>query len=187
LGYWDYVMCRAIVVAASGVDPRSVAGSVRAAIRRADPDVPIAAMRTMREVLAESVAQRRFQMLLVGAFALCAVFLAGLGIYGVVAYAVARRTKELGIRAAFGARSSDLYAIVLRQGLKPVALGLVLGLCGALAAGRALQSLLYEVRSDDPAVFAAVAIAVLVVALAACGLPARRAARIEPMTALRCE
>jgi len=123
----------------------------------------------------------------VGAFALCAILLAGLGIYGVVAYAVARRTKELGIRAAFGARSSDLYGIVLRQGLKPVVLGLVLGLCGALAIGRALRGLLYEVRPDDPVVFAAVVVAVLVVALAACYFPARRVTRIDPMAALRCQ
>jgi len=187
LPYWDHAMDRAIVVAATAGDPLSIAGSVRAAIRSTDPDVPIAAMRTMREVLAESVAQRRFQVLLVGAFALCAILLAGLGIYGVVAYAVARRTKELGIRAAFGARSSDLYGIVLRQGLKPVVLGLVLGLCGALAIGRALRGLLYEVRPDDPVVFAAVVVAVLVVALAACYFPARRVTRIDPMAALRCQ
>jgi len=187
LPYWDQVMDRAIVVAATTGDPLSIADSVRAAIRSTDPDVPIAAMRTMREVLAESVAQRRFQMFLVGAFALCAILLGGLGIYGVVACTVVRRTKEMGIRAAFGARSLDLYGIVLRQGMKPVVLGLILGICGALASGRLLQNLLYGVKTTDPVTFATVAAVVLVVALAACYLPARRAARIDPIAALRYE
>ena len=185
--HWDGPMDRAIVVARTPRVALSIADSVRAAVRSVDGDVPVASMRTMREVLEESVSQRRFQMLLASAFSLCALFLAGLGIYGVVSYSVARRTKEMGIRAAFGARSPELCAMVLRQGMMPVALGLVLGVSGALASGRLLQSLLYEIETHDPLILSAVVIAVLLTAALASYLPARRAARIDPMVALRYE
>jgi len=185
--YWNEAMDRAIVVVGTMRDPLSIAGSLRAAIHSVDPDVPIAAMRTLREVLEESVSQRRFQMVMASTFALCAILLAGLGIYSVVSYTVARRTKEMAIRAAFGAHPCDLYRMVLRQGMTPVLFGLVLGLCGALVCGRLLQSLLYEMRADDPRILAAVAGMVVSAGLAACSLPARRAARTDPMAALRCE
>ncbi len=185
--YWNEAMDCAIVVVGTMRDPLSVTGAVRAAIHSVDPDVPIAAMRTMREVLEESVSQRRFQMLVASTFALCAVLLAGLGIYSVVSYMVTQRTREIGIRATFGARSSDLCWMVLRQGMIPVALGVVSGICGALVCGRLLQSLLYEVNADDPRILAVVAGVVMSTALAACYIPARRAARVDPMVALRCE
>ncbi|MBP7050621.1 MAG: ABC transporter permease [Phycisphaerae bacterium] len=185
--YWNEAMDCAVVVVGTTRDPLLVTGVVRAAIHSVDSDVPIAEMRTMREVLEESVSQRRFQMVMASAFALCAVFLAGLGIYSVVSYTVTRRTKEIGIRAAFGARSSDLRWMVLRQGMKPVLLGLISGICGALICGRVLQSLLYEVKADDPRILAVVAGVVMSTALAACYIPARRAARVDPMVALRCE
>jgi predicted permease len=185
--YWEGPMDRAVVVAGAADEPLSIAGSLRAAIRQADPDMPIASMRTMREVLEESVAQRRFQMLMASAFASCALVLAGLGIYSVVSYAVARRNRELGIRAAFGARPSDLWRMVLRQGLTPVGIGMALGLAGSLACGRLLKSLLYEVETDDPLTLAAVAGVVIAAALAACCVPARRAARANPMMMLRQE
>lgn len=185
--YWNEAMDRAVVVVGTMRDPLSVAGMIRAAIHSVDPDIPIAAMRTMREVLEESVSQRRFQMLMASTFALCAILLAGLGIYSVVSYAVTRRTKEMGIRAAFGAYPSDLCRMVLRQGMTPVVLGLILGICGALACGRLLQSLLYEVKADSPMILVTVAGTVVLTGLAACYLPARRAARTDPMMALRCE
>jgi predicted permease len=185
--YWEGAMERAVVVAGTTGDALSIAGSMRAAVHRADPDVPVAGMRTLDEVLAKSVSERRFQALLTAAFALCALLLAGLGIYGVVSYWVAKRTREIGIRATFGARSLDLHLMVLRQGMTPVVLGLVIGVAGALACGRLLQSLLYEIEAHDPLILAAVVAAVLVTTVLACYLPARRAAKVDPMVALRHE
>ncbi|MGE5297260.1 MAG: ABC transporter permease, partial [Solirubrobacterales bacterium] len=187
LPYWEGPMDRAVIVASATAEPLSIAGSLRAAIGQVDPDMPIAAMRTMREVLEESVSQRRFHMLMASAFALCAIVLAGLGIYSVVSYAVTRRMRELGIRAAFGACPSDLWRMVLRQGLKPVGIGMALGLAGALLCGRLLRSLLYEVKPNDLSTLLVVAGLVLLTALAACCVPAWRAARANPMVMLRQE
>ncbi|HOK44433.1 MAG TPA: FtsX-like permease family protein, partial [Bryobacteraceae bacterium] len=166
---------------------RSLAGAMRAAIRATDPDVPVPQMRTISEVLDESVAQRRFQMTLAGSFAFTALLLACLGIYGVVSYSVARRTGEMGIRAALGARPADLYRLVLRQGLAPVAVGLLLGIASALAAGNMLASLLFEIRPRDPFTIVAVSALLTAVSIAACLLPARRAAGVEPAAALKYE
>lgn len=175
------------VVARAKGDPLSIAGSVRAAVHDTDADAPVAAIRTMRQVLEESVSQRRFQTLLTCTFASCALVLAGLGIYGVVSYSVARRTREMGIRVAFGACSLNLCSMVLRQGMTPVVLGLIFGVAGALACGRLLQSLLYEIEAHDPLIISVVVTVVLVTAALACYIPARRAAKIDPMEALRYE
>ncbi len=187
--YWDknWVPSRSILVARATGDPRSIAGAMRAAVHATDPAVPVPRMRTIAEVLDQSVAQRRFQMTLVGSFAATALLLACLGIYGVISYSVARRTGEMGIRAALGACPGDLYGLILRQGMAPVAAGLVLGVAAALAVGRMLGSFLFEVRARDPFTIAAVSALLVAVAIAACFLPARRAARVEPTTALRYE
>jgi predicted permease len=185
--HWCLDLRRVTLVARTRGDPLSIAGAVRAAVHETDADVPVTALRTMREVLEESVSQRRFQMLLTSTFALCALLLAGLGIYGVVSYAVTRRTREMGIRAAFGARAPDLCSLILRQGMTPVALGLILGVAVALAGGRLLQSLLYEVRPRDPWILSVVVAVVLLTGTLACWLPARRAAKVDPMVALRYE
>ena len=142
---------------------------------------------TMHEVLERSVSQRRFQMLLASAFAVCALVLSGFGIYGVVSYSVVRRTREIGIRTASGALPLHLYRLVLQQGMGPVALGLILGVAGAVALGRLPQSLLNEISPYDPWVIVAAVVVTLTVALAACYLPARRAARVDPIVALRYE
>jgi len=168
-------------------EPLAIAGSLRAAVRSVDPDVPLSSMRTMREVLEKSASQRRFQMLLASAFAVCALALAGLGIYGVVSYSVVRRTREIGIRTASGALPLHLYRLVLRQGTAPVAVGLILGIAGAVALGRLLRGLLYQISPYDAWIIAAAVGITFAVALAACWLPARRAARIDPMVALRYE
>jgi len=186
-GYWEWMPFRTVLVARAAGSPASIAGAVREAIRRSDPDVPAPRMRTMSEVLEESVAGRRFQMQLAAGFAVMALLVASLGIYAVVSYSVARRTSELGIRAALGARVPDLYGLVLRQGMAPVAIGLVLAIAGAAVFGRVLESLLYEIGGRDPLTIAAVAALLALVALAACLVPARRAGRVDPLAALRCE
>ncbi len=185
--YWDWAPPAVTVVARAAGDPWTAAGAIRAAVRAVDRDVPIASMRTMQQVLEESVAERRFQMLLACVFAGTALFLAALGIYGVVSYSVTRRTNEMGVRMALGAQAGNLYGMILRQAMLPVIAGLVAGLSGALAAGRVLASLLYEISPRDPATLAAVAVTLAGVALAACFVPARRAARVDPLVALRYE
>ncbi len=188
LPHWhDMAPLQTVIVARAEGEPLSIAGSLRAAVRDVDPDVPLSGLRTMQAVLEKSASQRRFQMLLASAFAVCALALAGLGIYGVVSYSVVRRTREIGIRTAFGALPLHLYRMVLRQGMGPVALGLVLGVTGAVALGRLLRSLLYEITPYDPWIIAAAVGITFAVALAACWFPARRAARVDPMTALRYE
>jgi ABC-type antimicrobial peptide transport system permease subunit len=152
-----------------------------------DADVPIASMRTMEQVVAESVAARRFQMGLVLLFALTALVLASLGIYGVVAYMVTQRRGEMGIRMALGAQPSDVHRLVLEEGLMPVGLGLAVGILGALALGKMLASLLFEVSVRDPLTYAGVCGVLLGVAVLACLAPSLRAAREDPALALRYE
>ena len=185
--YWEWMPLRTVLVARAAGGPTSIAGAVREAIRRTDPDVPVPRMRTMSELLEENVATRRFQMQLAAGFALMALLVASLGIYAVVSYSVARRTSEMGIRAALGARGPDLYGLILRQGMAPVAIGLLLAIAGTAAFGRLLGSLLYEIGGRDPLTIAAVASLLALVALAACLVPARRASRVDPLAALRSE
>lgn len=186
-GYWEWMPFRTVLVARAAGGPTSIAGAVREAIRLTDPDVPVPRMRTMSEVLERSVATRRFQMQLAAGFALMALLVASLGIYAVVSYSVARRTSELGIRAAMGARVPDLYSLILRQGMAPVAIGLLFAIAGAAAFGRLLGSLLYEIGGRDPLTIGAVASLLGVVALVACLVPAQRASRVDPLAALRSE
>jgi predicted permease len=172
-------------VVRTAVDERGIENVVRGVIHAADPTVPIVRLRSMRETVSESVASRRFQTVVALGFALVALVLASLGIYGVIAYSVEQRRRELGIRAAIGARRADLRGMVLRQGMTPVLAGIATGLAGSVVTGRLLGSLLFGVGGTDPATLAATASAVLVVAAAACYVPARRATRIDPIVALR--
>jgi len=185
--YWDWAPRRVRLVARAAGDPRSLTGAMRSALRSVDPEVPLAEVRTMQEVLEQSVAERRFQMLLAAAFAAAALLLTSLGIYGVVSYSVARRTNEIGIRIALGAETHDVYGMVLRQAMTPVVLGLAAGLAGAAMGGRLLASLLYEVQPGDPVTIGAVAVVLAAVGLAASFTPARRALRADPVAALRQE
>jgi predicted permease len=173
------------VVARTAGDPMSAADSIRAEIRQMDASLPVANVRTMNEVVATALATPRLTGFLLGVFAAIALALAGVGIYGVLAYLVSQRTQEIGIRLALGADRSQVLAMVLRQGLSLAAVGTVVGLIGAFALTRLIRSLLYEVRPDDPLTFAAVATALLLVALTASFLPARRASRLPPTIALR--
>jgi ABC-type antimicrobial peptide transport system permease subunit len=137
--------------------------------------------------MSDSVAQRRFQTMLVMLFAAAALALAGFGIYGVVSYSVARRRTEMGIRMALGAGTGGLQRMVLWQGIRPVVAGLAVGIAGALAAGRILSSLLFQVSARDPLTIGGVALVLLAVSVAAALVPARRATRVDPMIALRFE
>lgn len=185
--YWDQSVSEAALMVRTAMDPRSVAAAVRSEIWKVDPEIPVQQLKTMEEVISEAAAPRRFQMLLVLLFAASALLLASLGIYGVVSYTVAQRTNEIGIRVALGAHTADVYRMVLRQGLTPVVLGLVAGVAGALALGRLLTSLLFEVSPADPLTIGAVVVALAAVAAFACTVPALRAARVDPMSALRYE
>ncbi len=189
--YWEAASsCNAlsmVIAARPRGDALSIAGAVRAAVRNVDADVAIVRTRTMSELLAESVSSQWFLMLLAATFAGSALVLAGLGIYGVISCSVTQRTREIGIRAAFGATPRHLYIMVLQHGMMPVAVGLVMGVAGALAMGQFLQSLLYEVSPYDPWIMAGALGTTVLLAVAASYLPARRAAKIDPMVALRHE
>ncbi|HLL77414.1 MAG TPA: ABC transporter permease [Pyrinomonadaceae bacterium] len=175
------------LVAQAGGDPAALAAPVREAVRSLDRDLPVYRVTTMERLVADSLAQRRFSMLLFGVFAGVALLLAIVGLYGVLSYTVAQRTHEIGIRMALGARASDVLRLVVGQGLWLTLLGVALGLAGALALTRLMAGLLYGVSAFDPATFAVVALLLTAVALLACLIPARRATRVDPTTALRAE
>jgi putative ABC transport system permease protein len=141
----------------------------------------------MDQIITRSTESRRFSLVLIGAFAALALVLAAIGIYAVLAYSVARRTHEIGVRMALGARSGDVLRLVLGQGLRVTAIGIVFGVVGALVLTRFLQSLLYEVRPTDPTTFLGALLLLVTVSVAASYLPARRAMRVDPMVALRYE
>jgi len=184
-GYWGFMPYRTVLVARAAGAPTSIAGGLRVALHEADPDVPAANMRTMSEILDSSTGMRRFQMLLAGGFAVIALIVAGFGIYAVVSYTVARRTSELGIRAALGAQSGQLYRLIVRQGMAPVGTGLLAAAGATLVFGRLLSSLLYEVDGRDPVTIGAVAVLLALISLGACLAPARRASHLNPLDALR--
>ena len=177
----------ATLVVRSALDPVTLSPAIRREIRKLGPNLPIPAIRTMREIVSESVAQRRFQVLLTGLFALVALLLAAVGVFGVVSYAVACRTREIGLRVALGATRENILGWVLLSGMRPVLVGTVAGVCGAITAASLVRGLLYGVTPFDPYSVVAVIVLLLVCSGLACYLPARRAARLDPMAALRCE
>ncbi len=167
--------------------PRALAPAVRAAVQAADPDLAVFDIATLDETITRSIARERSTMLLLGVFATVALFLALIGVHGVLGYAVAQRRRELGVRLAIGAQRTDLLRMVLGQGLRLTLLGVALGLAGALAASRLLASLLFGVSTTDVLTFAAAPAFIVAVALLAAWLPARRATSIDPALALRME
>lgn len=171
----------------TAMDPSPMAGTLRRVVWEVDSELPVPQVRTMEQVMQESVAQRRFQMMLVVLFAAAALALAAFGTYGVVSFVVARRRAEMGIRMALGAPRSSILRMVLRQGMMPVLGGLAAGATGALAVGKYMASLLFEVSPRDPLAFSISAGVLLVVAAAACLAPARRATQVDPVEALRFE
>jgi putative ABC transport system permease protein len=180
------VRLASLAVRAAG-DPHGLVPGIQRAVWSIDPDQPITGVRTLDEVLSASMAQRRFNMTLLASFAMLAVGLALVGVYGVVSYAAAQRTREIGIRVALGASRRDVVALVVRSGLRWSLAGVVVGLMGAYAATRLMTGLLFGVSPTDPATFAAMAVAMIGVAVSASYIPARRAASVDPISALRAE
>jgi putative ABC transport system permease protein len=167
-------------------DTQSLTAAARSALQDLDPEIP-AQFRTLSQVYAASVGSRRFNVVLLGFFGITALVLATTGVFGVMAYAVSRRTREIGVRVALGARSRDVLTMILGQGLRTIFIGVAIGLAGSLALTRTLASLLFGVTATDPLTFAAVVLLLVGTALLACYIPARRAAKVDPMVALRYE
>jgi len=168
-------------------DPSAAAPAIRARLTTVDPTQPLFNVTMLDAALADTIAPRRFNLMLLGSFAATALLLAVVGIYGVIAYAVAQRAHEIGVRMALGAERHDVVRMVVRQGMAVAGTGIAVGLAAALAVSRVMTRLLYEISPTDPATFAAVAASLAATALAACAVPAIRAALVDPMVALRCE
>jgi len=185
--FWQSPRPRAAIAVRTSGDPASVTGSIAAAVNSVDPDLPLAGVRTMDEQVSEVLAFDRFGMVLYGSFAALALLLATVGIYGVMAFAVAQRTHEFGVRMALGAGGGRILLLVLKDGGTLAAIGLVIGLGGAYLVGRAMQATLYGVQALDIVAFSASAFTLLAAALLACYAPARRASKVDPLVALRNE
>ncbi|MGO9270930.1 MAG: FtsX-like permease family protein, partial [Terriglobia bacterium] len=168
-------------------DPLALIPELRRAIAGPTEDQPMYAVETMNQIISESLEERRFTMLLLIIFASTALVLASVGIYGVMSYAVSRRTHEIGVRLALGATRGEVLLMVLREGMTLAAVGTVLGVAAAMAVTRLLASLLYGVKPADPLTLVAVAVALALVAAIASYAPARRATRVDPVSALRCD
>jgi predicted permease len=182
---WWQVSSLSIVVRATG-QPQSLIPAMRAAVAALRPNVPLR-FRTLDQVFSSSLDQRRFILALFGVFAAVALLIAAIGVYGVMAYTVTQRTQEIGIRMALGAQSADALRLVLGQGMRLAVTGVALGLFAAFALTRLMKSLLFGVEATDPLTFTAIASLLIIVALLACLIPARRATKVDPMMALRCE
>ena len=175
------------VMARTDRDPNALQPTVRQIVRDLDSNLPAYSMTPLVDVVSESVAQRRFSMLLILLFGVVALFLSAVGLYGVVAYTVSLRTREIGLRMAIGAMPSDVMKMILGGGMKLAALGVALGVVAALALSQLVEAMLFEVEPSDPASFAATAVLLLAVAALACYIPARRAMRVDPMVTLQQE
>jgi putative ABC transport system permease protein len=173
-----------LAVRSSG-DPTRLIGPIRAAVRALDPDQPVSSVATMSDIVAASVQQPRDRTTLIAVFAVVALVLAAIGVYGVMAYGVNERTREIGVRVALGASAGDVLRLVIRGALGMTSIGVLLGLAGGFAASRLLGSLLFGVQSTDVPTFIVSSVVILAVAALASWLPARRASRVDPSVALR--
>jgi predicted permease len=186
--YWqDLSFTQSWSFAMKTTDPPETIREVRAVLRDLDSQLPIPAFRSMDDIVSGSVSQRRFQLTIIVMFAIAGLVLASVGIYGVVAYSVAQRTNEVGIRMALGARAGTIRRLVVRQGLLPLVPGLVAGILGSIGTERFVNAFLYGITPRDPLTIAGVTLLLTLVGVAASYLPARRATRINPVTALRYE
>jgi putative ABC transport system permease protein len=184
---WQRTQTEMSLLVRTANDPENLTSSIRRAILQLEPQTAIPAMQTMREIVADSLASKRFQLVLLIGFAAAALLLASLGIYGVLAFAVGRRTSEIGIRMAMGARPTQILNMSLRNGMGPVLAGILGGAAIAAACARVIQNLLFQVHALDPCVYVVACSVLLGVATLACYLPARRASRLNPVEALRHE
>jgi len=175
------------VLARTDVEPSSLTSAVRGEIAALNKTQPVFNVRTMEQIVSQSVAPRRFSMLLLSVFAVVALILASIGIYGMMSYAVAQRTREIGLRMTLGAQRSNVLRMVIGQGMKLVIVGVGLGVVAAIALTRTMKSLLFGVSATDPETFIGIALLLTIVALLACWIPARRATKVDPVVALRCE
>jgi putative ABC transport system permease protein len=182
----DFFAPRHLVVS-TDVEPLGLAAAVRGTVWEIDKDQPVSNISTMEDVLSESIARQRFSMLLLGIFATVALVLAAVGIYGVMSYSVAQRTREIGIRMALGAQRSDVLKLAVGQGLKLVSIGVLIGLAGAFILTRVMSSLLFGVSATDPPTLITISLVLISVAVLASYIPARRATKVDPLVALRYE
>jgi putative ABC transport system permease protein len=173
------------VVMRTASEPRSVANALQAAVHEIDPNQPLVKIRTMEENVASSIAQPRFRTLLLTIFAAIALFLAAIGIYGLMSYTVTQRTREIGLRMALGSRPVDIFRLLIGNGLRVTLMGIVVGAIATTILTRYLESMLFQVRTYDPVTLGAMVVLLLVIAATACFIPARRATRVEPLIALR--
>jgi putative ABC transport system permease protein len=175
------------IVARSSLDPSVLGATITRAAHAIDPQLPVSRVRPMADLQSASVAQPRFTTLLLAGFALLAVSLALVGVYGVMAYVVSQRTREIGVRIALGADRRDVVWMVVRHGVTLAGIGIAIGVLGALLGTRLIERLLFGVSATDPITFVAAAVALGIASVAATCVPALRAARVAPVTALRCE
>ena len=175
------------LVIRTGSNPAAAAPAIRAAVHSLDKNVPLSEVQTLDQVVAEATAQSRFYVVLLGAFSVVALVLAGVGIYGVMSYSVSRRTREIGIRMALGAQRRDVLELIVLHGMAPALAGVAAGVAGGLALTRLMSGLLFGTPPSDPLTFGAVVVMLSGVAVAASYWPARRASGVDPMVALRCE
>ncbi|MGH9837612.1 MAG: FtsX-like permease family protein [Blastocatellia bacterium] len=175
------------LVAQTGGDPAQMIGAVRGAIKQMDANLPVADARTLTDHLGVALTPARGAAGVLGSFGLLALLLAGIGIYGVMTYSVAQRVREIGIRMALGAQARDVMALVVRQGMRLALIGLAIGLAGAVALTRLMASVLYGVSTTDAATFVVVTLLLALVVWIACYIPARRATKVDPIVALRCD
>jgi putative ABC transport system permease protein len=185
--YWQWPMQNPTVLLRTTGEPLALATAIRRETKALIPNLPAPVIRTMDDLLSETVAQTRIQTALLSLFAGIALLLAAVGLYGVLAYSVAQRTHEIGVRMALGAQKHNVLSLILGQGMKLVLIGIAVGIVAALGLTRVMRNLLYEVEATDPVTFILGSLFLVVIALFACWLPARRAAKIEPMVALRYE
>jgi putative ABC transport system permease protein len=190
MSYWPYPELTyngmTFVIRTQG-EPTVVAGAARNVVRALDPEQPVADVRAMESLIGASVARARFNTLLLTIFAVVALLLAGVGIYGVMAYSVAQRTQEIGVRMALGARATDVARLVVRTGMMLTLGGVAIGMAASFALSWLMKTLLFNVSETDPLTFVGVPLLLALVALLACLIPARRAAKVDPMVALRYE
>jgi len=184
---WPYPDSDMILTLRTVGNPEALAPPAREAIWSVERNVRITGVAAMGQVIGASLAQRRFPMMMLELFAVAALLLAALGLYGVMAYTVTQRVTEIGVRMALGAQPGDVLRLTLRQGMSLAGIGATLGAAGALALGRFITSLLFQVEASDPATLTAAALVLIGVALLACWIPARRATRVDPLVALRSE